>query len=136
VIRLQPSAASQLGFDLGPIIARKAPVEEANRPTSAMQSATAATDEKQALVERRHARQVALIARIVKVLRGSVNAGTLSAMEEDGCLWIKVRDAELLLKTEFKLTQGQALALGDVVRDEFASVDRERLMYFRIRTRA
>lgn len=136
VIRLQPSAASQLGIDLGRIVARKAPVEEANRPTSAMQSATAATDEKQALVERRHARQVALIARIVKVLRDSVNAGTLSAMEEDGCLWIKVRDAELLLKTEFKLTQGQALALGDVVRDEFASVDRERLMYFRIRTRA
>ncbi len=136
VIRLQPSAASQLGIDLGRIVARKAPVEEANRQTSAMQSATAATDEKQALVERRHARQVALIARIVKVLRDSVNAGTLSAMEEDGCLWIKVRDAELLLKTEFKLTQGQALALGDVVRDEFASVDRERLMYFRIRTRA
>lgn len=136
VIRLQPSAVSLLGIDLGRVAARKVPVEDPSRSTSAMQSATAATDEKQALVERRHARQVALIARIVKVLRDSVNAGTLNAVEEVGSLWIKVRDAELLLKTEFKLTQGQALALGDVVRDEFASVDRDRLMYFRIRVRA
>ena len=136
VIRLQPSAVNLLGIDLGRIVARKVPTEKASRSYSAIQSTTATTDEKQALVERRHARQVALIARIVKVLRDSVNAGTLDAMEEDGCLWIKVRDAELLLKIEFKLTQGQALALGDVVRDEFASVDRERLMYFRIRTQA
>lgn len=136
VIRLQPSAANLLGIDLGRIVARKVPTEKASRSNSAMQSATAATDEKQALVERRHARQVMLIAKIVKALRDSVNAGTLNALEEDGSLWIKVRDAELLLRTEFKLTQGQALALGDVVRDEFASVDRERLMYFRIQAQA
>lgn len=136
VIRLQPSAVDLLGIDLGRIAARKNPAEKASRPNSVMQGATPNADEKQALVERRHARQVALIAKIVKVLRDSVNAGTLNAVDEDGSLWIKVRDAELLLKTEFKLTQGQALALGDVVRDEFASIDRDRLMYFRIRAQA
>ena len=108
--------------------ARKHPKPTAPAPQNDMP-----VEKKSASVEGKAQRQLALIEKIVTTLRRAVKEDALPAQEENGFLWIKVKDAEAVLKDKINVTRGQAFVLNGIAPTVFASVDRKPLQYFRIR---
>lgn len=136
VIRLQPAVKELMDVemdqksDAGSSTKGKGPRGKA--PVASTEKADSPAEDG-SVVEERQARKLALIEQVVTILRQTVTEGALVAQQEGEFLWIKVKDADPVLKAKIKMTRGQIFALNGIVPDQFASVDRDRLLYFRIR---
>ena len=136
-IQLQPFVKVLMGLASPENDRKKSPETESARkhpkPTAPAPQNDMPVEKKSASVEGKAQRQLALIEKIVTTLRRAVKEDALPAQEENGFLWIKVKDAEAVLKDKINVTRGQAFVLNGIAPTVFASVDRKPLQYFRIR---
>jgi len=77
-------------------------------------------------------KKMKLLDEVVVFLQQVANGNLLTVEESDGYWFIKVMDAESILKERFKVSRAQILGLQVIAPDRFSTVNREKSVYFRI----
>jgi conjugal transfer pilus assembly protein TraI len=139
VIRVQPVLRELLGISSEPIkklsVGRKAAVEtqaivpEENSPKLAiMQNAELDDANAKRLIEKK----MKLLDEVISVLIESIRGKAVDAIEEEGGLLIAVSDVEAILKNRVKVSRAQILGLQRLNPQRFNTVERNRIVYFRL----
>lgn len=139
VIRVQPVLRKLLEISSKPI--KKLPagqkaaeetkviVPEENSPKLAIvQNAEPDDVNANRLIEKK----MKLLDEVISVLIDSVRGKVVDAIEEAGGLLIAVSDAEAILKNRVKISRAQILGLQRLNPQRFNTIERNRIVYFRL----
>lgn len=139
VIRVQPILRELL--DIKSEVAKKpVPVPKPKPLTSSSVSEKTepklvimqAAEQDDANAKRLIEKKMKLLDEVVVFLQQVANGNLLTVEESDGYWFIKVMDAESILKERFKVSRAQILGLQVIAPDRFSTVNREKSVYFRI----
>lgn len=139
VIRVQPVLRELLGISSEPIkklpAGRKAAAEtkvivpeESSPKLAIMQIAEPEDANAKRLIEKK----MKLLDEVISVLIESVRGKAVDAIEEEGGLLIAVSDVEAILKNRVKVSRAQILGLQRLNPQRFNTVERNRIVYFRL----
>jgi conjugal transfer pilus assembly protein TraI len=139
VIRVQPVLRELLGISSEPI--KKLPAgqkaaaetkvivpEEGSPKLAIMQNAEPDDANAKRLIEKK----MKLLDDVISVLIESVRGKAVDAIEEEGGLLIAVSDVEAILKNRVKVSRAQILGLQRLNPQRFNTVERNRIVYFRL----
>jgi conjugal transfer pilus assembly protein TraI len=139
VIRVQPVLRELLGISTEPIkksqtgqkaeAETKAIVTEESSPKLAIVQKAEPDD---ANAKRLIEKKMKLLDEVISVLNESVRDKTVEAIEETGGLLIAVSDVEAILKNRVKVSRAQILGLQRLNPQRFNTVERNRIVYFRL----
>ncbi len=139
VIRVQPVLRELLGISSEPIkklpagqkvaAETKAIVPEESSPKLAIIQNVETDD---ANAKRLIEKKMKLLDDVISVLNESVRDKTVDAIDEEGGLLIAVSDVEAILKNRVKVSRAQILGLQRLNPQRFNTVERNRIVYFRL----
>lgn len=139
VIRVQPVLRELLGFTSEPIkkfpagqkaeVETKAIVPEEGSPKLGIMQNVEPDD---ASAKRLIEKKMKLLDEVISVLTESVRGKAVDAIEEEGGLLIAVSDVEAILKNRVKVSRAQILGLQRLNPQRFNTVERNRIVYFRL----
>ena len=139
VIRVQPVLRELLGISSEPIkklpADRKAAAEtraivpdEGSPKLGTMPNAEPDDANAKRLIEKK----MKLLDEVISVLTESANGKAVDVIEEEGGLLIAVSDVEAILKNRVKVSRAQILGLQRLNPQRFNTVERNRIVYFRL----
>lgn len=139
VIRVQPVLRELLGISSEPI--KKLPAgrktaaetkvivpEESSPKLAIMQIEEPEDANAKRLIEKK----MKLLDEVISVLTESVRGKAVNAIEEEGGVLIAVSDVEAILKNRVKVSRAQILGLQRLNPQRFNTVERNRIVYFRL----